>query len=351
MLRRREDGRELVVVHVKGRQIERLRGATARPWKPQQILWRAATDDPMLLATVALLNLFSRRNKPLPDVFQYTALPEALRVQIIHILEESLPADFDNGRGWQNIAKRVACEHGLLSIPGHADGFGIRHHRADCMGYILQTKDPEKVLDMVEYSFTILKVCGLDHRLRHNVSCEPDDAIKELNQRFRIHGVGYAYQDTQIVRVDSQLLHAEAVVPALQLLQQKGFKGPNEEFLSAHEHLRHGRTEEAVVDAGKAFESTMKVICDAKEWPYHENRATASTLIGIILEKKLIPTWGEEQLRNLEKCLTGLSTVRNRNAHGAGATPRDVPDHLAAYALHLAASNIVFLVESFNAMK
>ena len=47
---------------------------------------------------------------------------------------------------------------------------------------------------------------------------------------------------------------------------------------------------------------------------------------------------------------TGVPTVRNKTSgHGQGATPADVPEHLARYVLHMTASNIVFLVESAKA--
>ena len=45
-----------------------------------------------------------------------------------------------------------------------------------------------------------------------------DDAVVELNTRFREHGIGYQFESNKIVRVDSQFLHQEAVKPALQLL-------------------------------------------------------------------------------------------------------------------------------------
>ncbi|NJL59598.1 MAG: hypothetical protein HC887_08105 [Desulfobacteraceae bacterium] len=51
-----------------------------------------------------------------------------------------------------------------------------------------------------------------------NIKCTPDDAIDELNSRFKEHGVGYQYESGELIRVDSQFLHAEAVKPTLNLL-------------------------------------------------------------------------------------------------------------------------------------
>jgi hypothetical protein len=44
---------------------------------------------------------------------------------------------------------------------------------------------------------------------------------------------------------------------------------------------------------------------------------------------------------------SGLPQVRNNaGGHGQGAMPRPIPAYVAAYALHLAATNIVFLVDA-----
>ena len=121
------------------------------------------------------------------------------------------------------------------------------------------------------------------------------------------------------------------------------------ELLRAHEHFRQGQIEAAITEACKAFESTMKAICDARNWHYEESKA-AVNLVKVSLANGLIPQYWQEQLGALDKCLTGLATARNKNAgHGTGSVVRKTPPHLAAYAVHLAASNIVFLIESHNA--
>ncbi|MFW2454327.1 AbiJ-NTD4 domain-containing protein, partial [Aliarcobacter butzleri] len=68
-----------------------------------------------------------------------------------------------------------------------------------------------------------------------------EKAINELNYRFKEHGVGFQFVENEIIRIDSELLHSEAVKPALKLLNEKNYKGAQEEFLSAYEHYRHGK--------------------------------------------------------------------------------------------------------------
>lgn len=74
-------------------------------------------------------------------------------------------------------------------------------------------------------------------------------------------GSGFQFESSAIIRIDSNFIHAESVKPVLALLRQDLYQGANEEFLNAHQHYRHGRHKECLVDALKAFESTLKAIC------------------------------------------------------------------------------------------
>ena len=65
-----------------------------------------------------IFDLFSTRNKPLPEVFSYDALPDKLRVQVAHILRQSLGEFFYLGQladqidGWRYISEAIAAAHG-----------------------------------------------------------------------------------------------------------------------------------------------------------------------------------------------------------------------------------------------
>lgn len=302
---------------------------------------------------MGVMDVFSKRGKAAPDVYVYDTLPKKLRVQIVHIFEDALGDALDisiGGVSWEYLARAIAREHGLLSIPlGAPTRYGERVHRKDCLAYVLNA-ETALALDMVEVCCRLLdrSMRSSDHYLQMHPPV--DEPLGELNARFLENGCGYQYLDGCIVRVDSQLVHSEVVQPALQLLHHKGFEGPNKEFLSAHQHFRQGRVEEAITDACKAFESTMKAICAARGWT-HDSKAAAAALIKTLVDRGLVPNYSDEHLAAVSKSLLGLATVRNKNGgHGGGATPREVPHHFAAYALHLAASNILFLIECHNAL-
>lgn len=294
-----------------------------------------------------------------PDVYNYDDLPQPLRVQIIYIWSDAIGQHMSSTQFgeewhppvsnmlWAEIHATMCRELGEL----HLTAKGLRPFE-DCTYFIQQTSHVDHALDIIEISFRIIdhKVRRLDKRVREasNIRQDPDDAITELNHRFREHGIGYQYVEGQIIRVDSHYVHAEVVKPAISLLKHAGFQGPSEEFLSAHKHYREGRNKEAISDALKAFESTMKAICAAMKWTVPEN-ATAKPLIDACFANGLIPSSLTGQFSSLRATLeSGLPTIRNKmGGHGQGQKPVEVPDHVAAYALHLAATNIVFLVESF----
>jgi hypothetical protein len=151
----------------------------------------------------------------------------------------------------------------------------------------------------------------------------------------------------QIIRIDSDFLHAEAVKPSLTILRGSEFQGANEELLRAHEHYRHGRYQESLIYSLKAFESTMKCICKLRGWAT-DPKDTAKKLIAVCLDNSLIPRCLESQLAALRTLLeSGIPTIRNKyGGHGQGPEPQEVPEYFARYALNLTATSILFLVEA-----
>ncbi len=219
----------------------------------------------------------------------------------------------------------------------------------DLLNFLLQEKNVERVLDVIEMSFFRIDCFTRDYVYLNDsfASDHADRAIEELNARFKEHGVGYRYTDGQIVRIDSEFVHSEVVLPALRILNRKQYAGARQEFLSAHKHYRKGETKEALNDCLKSLESVMKSICDKRKWAYGEG-ATASKLIGICFDNGLIPSFWQQQFGALRSLLeTGVPTARNRlGGHGQGAAPKSVPGHVAGYVLHMTAAAVVFLAEA-----
>ena len=212
----------------------------------------------------------------------------------------------------------------------------------------------EKTLDVIELSFLYIdRVVRNQPNIYLRPKISPDEAINELNYRFREHGVGYQYESGKIIKMDSQFIHSEAIKPTLIMLSAPMYEGANEEFLKAHEHYREGRYKECLNECLKAFESCLKTICKKRKWHYDGEKDTANNLIQIVLRNGLIPTFMESHFSGLKSALqSGLPTIRNRRAgHGQGPEKVVVPEYVAAYALHLTASNILLLAKADENMK
>jgi hypothetical protein len=313
------------------------------------------------IASMGVLDLFSKRQKrrrgDTPDVYVYDSLPDALRTQIIHIWNDSLGDEQDYAGGYhgsrsayQFIVDSLCREYGVFVLPG-VDQYDARDFRQHLAAFFLKVSDYEKALDAVELSFRYIDrvTRDYDYLSRSNANEIADNAIEELNVRFREHGVGYEYTDGEIIRVDSEFIHTEVVKVALAVLRGAEFKGAQAEFLKAHEHYRHGNGKEALAECLKAFESVMKVICAKRRWT-HNPKATSSALIQVLFENELVPKFLAQHFSSLRSLLeSGIPTVRNRlGGHGQGTQLVEVPDYLVSYALHMTASTIVFLTAAYK---
>lgn len=311
-----------------------------------------------------VFDLYSKRKKKAekagqPDVYQYDTLPRTLRVQITMILNDAIGPYYESdplgfasvpynaNDTWDALEAIFTREKGVQSLGGASNA------QQRCNDFILGADQIDDCLNIIDLTFNyihrVVRGKGEHELTGDGIVQSPDDAINELNIRFREAGVGYQFEDGKILQVDSQFIHAEVVKPALQLLSDPRFKGPHEEFLDAHAHYRAGEYKDCTVDALNAFESTMKAICDAKGWAYAKG-ASAAILINTIKDEGLLPDYLDSSFIQLQAVLkSGLPKVRSETGgHGQGGQPKKTPGYVAAYALHLLAANIVFLVEAFK---
>jgi hypothetical protein len=197
----------------------------------------------------------------------------------------------------------------------------------------------------LEGVLSLIEICAI-------VMSEFGDGIDELNARFLQHSVGYQFENGKIIRVDSQYVHAEVVKEALRLLNEPGFEAANDEFMTAHRHLREGNRRDANTAALRAIETVLKMICKARGWAYQKGD-TVERLLAVVRREGLFPDYLGGYFDNLIGAMkAGVPKVRDRQG-GHGAAPGDdpVPDHIAAFALHLTAANIVMLVKAHRATR
>jgi hypothetical protein len=314
---------------------------------------------------VPIYDLFSKRQKlkrgDVPDVYVYNVIPQTLRVQVLHMLNDTLGTreQYTNSKGngygpyaaYKAVVDVLCREYGLMLLAG--PNLRDRNYYGELNSFILTESQAERVLDCIELCFVVIDRDTRNRAYLNRGQAETlaDEAIAELNSRFHEHGVGYQLEGNEIVRVDSKLLHSEVVKPALGILNGPQYAGAQEEFLGAYEHYRHGKHKEALGEALKSLESVIKSICDKRGWEYPAN-ATGVPLINICLEKGLVPPFWQKHFSGLRSTLdSGVPTAHNKlGGHGQGSEVVEVPQHLVGYVLHMTAAAIVFLAESDRAL-
>lgn len=309
-------------------------------------------------------DLFSRIQKQRRgekfDVYRYDVIPTELRTQIWYIMFDAAShynkqhaASYSNDitmKIFDFITEILRREHGKYNLaPDGRDS----NRTGELQSFVMEDNNIDRVLDAVLLTFRYIRnlyTNGPESYCADGFG-NLDSLSDELNKRFNDHGVGFRLVNDDLVRIDSEFLHSEAVIPSLALLRDSYYEGAEQEFLSAHDHYRHRRHKEALVDALKAFESTMKVVCSKRGWQVDSN-ATASKLVEACLANGLFPGYHDQHLANLRALLSScVPTVRNKaGGHGQGGQVVEVPAHLASFVLHSTASAILLMVESEKAL-
>lgn len=302
-----------------------------------------------------MYNLLSRRikeqNQETPDVYIYDTFPQEFRNQVFFILDDILDY-FDSSEsmfGW--LRNTFIREKGWKFLYQTANTWKAETEE------FFERANSEDFLDYVDMAFNLVVNSiqtdpPIDLLVRFEGNCNDviNEFISELNQRFKQHNLGYEFVDGEIIRIDNKLLHQQTVKPALKLLQDKQFLGADNEIRKAYEFRRNGDNSNVIIEANKAFESTMKSICDGLGYKYNPTKDTAKDLIKILGDNQFYPNYFNSHVAAVRATLeSGLPTVRNKNAgHGQGATIVPIPDEYVEYALNLAATNIVFLVKIYE---
>jgi hypothetical protein len=300
-----------------------------------------------------------RSRKASGVLLRYDEIPVSLRVQAMRILERVIgnygprgisysSAEVAPHDVWRAIAREVTESAGIEDFTARA-----RAPKERFQEYL--TNDAlslDRIIDALEISFNLIGQLGhlpdWYHR-EYSPQITFAEAVTQLNQRFLEHGLGYQFVDDRIVVMSHEYPHQHIVEPAFELLHGDGFGGAKKEFAEAHNHFSNGRTREAIAGAQNALESTIKSILDLKGYPYPAN-ATASSLVDFAIAAEIIPKELESHYKGLISAMkSGLPVIGNKVArHGQGATPIEIPSYLAAHCLHLAAANIIFLVEAWR---
>lgn len=294
-----------------------------------------------------LFNVFSRRKQSYSSQ-KHSPLTATFRNRLIMLLRDQLQGEF--GEFLHQLHRNVSYLHGEFQL-SKARG----QETDDIVEFIFTCKDDD-LLDVIELIFKS-NLPGITW---------PDNPLIEgINDFFRIDNLpyyltGYIIEEfessfygtptkatrigeyPQVVRKDSEVLHKSAIEPVLSLLKGQEFTHANTEFLNALEDFRKQNYGDCLTKCCSSFESVMKVLCARKSVP-HKQTDTAATLLKALLAIGNLDSFWEQPL-------ILIATLRNRlsTSHGAGAQLKNVPEHVAMYAVNATASAILLLNDEFN---
>ena len=269
------------------------------------------------------------------------SLPVRLRRRIWYILQEYdeamaiQPNPFDNWTEQSSILqqmpgrlKKIYDEEDLLAFAGDDKRIPV-----DLEGFV-RAAYPAQVLDVIEIMY---------HEVRED---RTRNFAREINAAMRDEGCPWLLCDGHFFQLDSTFLEREVLARAHELMAANRFEGASQEFLEARSELRAGNAKDAIAKAQNAFESVLKTI---------ENRSdgNASALIRC-LRKTGFYDGLPDALANAfgENVLMALPFIGNRlGRHGQGKDVVHVPLSFAKLTVHLAAAQIVFLIERYLELK
>lgn len=234
----------------------------------------------------------------------------------------------------------------------------------DIKNYILKSSTKE-VLDFIEFlmafKVNLTEKFGLDYTSRLQHEAEIKKLFEEINKCFIINKIGYelvpVFLDNDLPFIVVPLykyLHVETIKKPIQLLMgKKDFETALYEFEEALEKYKDGDYVGAIISANKSFESTLKILLDKKGISYSPND-TAARLVDILfknINSSEFEISFKDALNKVSHVLkSGLTTLRNKAgvAHGMGRGLRNIDSEYSEFALHLAGTYMVFLIEVFG---
>jgi len=254
---------------------------------------------------------------------------------------------------WVEIHRRLLFRRGRLQLSETGEA-SLQARGTEAVKYVLNCPG-EEFLDFLEDIFSadcffhvsigddklvddlndLLSLDKLPYYVTHFVK----ENVVETSGRYEGKTLIHTRALPKVIMKESEVLHANAVVPALGLLQRPHFLSANDEYLAALEDYRKGDIPDCLTKCGAAFESVLKVICDRKGWKYNQTD-TASTLIKTVLSNTSLEGY-------FGQLLIIIANLRNKlsSAHGAGTRSKQPPRHLAQYALNVTASAILLLAQ------
>ena len=305
-------------------------------------------------------DVFSRRQKLHGPGYKPPTISRELRGRILLLYSEVISGRL-NTRGWgypeDHSATFFAQMHQALRLLYGRANLANQRQRSDAEDVMAFTNEctVEQLFDFIEASFKL--------DVARNIFGDENEFVAALNDIIRRDGApfevlpGLTRQQPEqhyvsiirvafprVVRVDEEIAHTRAIVPALSALSDPVYAGADDEFRRALQDYRAGDYSDCLGKCGSAFESVLKVLCKKNGITVQPGKDTAGHLIPPVLAKSTLDAG------TFQEPLTLVARMRNRlsSSHGGGSSVRTVDQHVAQYALTATAAAIVLLVQDMG---
>ena len=314
----------------------------------------------------SIFDVFSRRRSVYDQRNKPDVIPERLRNRILLLYRDVISGRWNQWSGeenhtilfWEQIHNSLVHLHGspwLSDVGIQRRGNHNDVYIEDSLKFLMNCETDE-FFDFIELSFKL----DISWRAIH----DKKQFVEAINEIFRIEHMPYQltpYVETleehrsgvpgraiqiisypKIICAEDDIVHHEAVVPALSALSAPHFKAANAEFREAMDEYRKGQYGDCLTKCGSAFESVLKVLCKRKRWSFSE-KDTAAPLLKVVINNSSLDSFFEQPLML-------IATIRNRlsSSHGAGSNLRYVGRHIGQYAVSSTAAAIALLVNEVD---
>jgi hypothetical protein len=166
-------------------------------------------------------------------------------------------------------------------------------------------------------------------------------SVHELNERFKQAGMALNYHNGYIQITADALTQAQVEQPFWEVVSDPIWANVSTDMATALD-LRDSGQADPVFYAGRALESTIKIICDQKGWTTQQEKGASDFLNHLESKDKgaFISPWERKILQPF------FSNVRNDYGHGAGSAPMPtMTDHQTNLSIEFCMSWIKCLVK------
>jgi hypothetical protein len=220
---------------------------------------------------------------------------------------------------------RLMIEQGWESIPETDTVEKGEYTRA--FQHVVRRLEPPILFDIIELALSFME---RDEREKCRI---------KVNQIFDLHDCAWRIADGEFFKLDSDFIGARLTAQAHDHLAANRFVGASNEFAKARQELGLQDVKDAIIHAGKSFESVMKVMTGMEH-------ANADQLIKAMLSQGYFDDLPESIRAGFaEQVMKTVPFLRNKLAgHGQGAQIVEVPPAYGELAVQLAAAFHNFLV-------